>query len=142
MKERLLVPLAGTVESESILAHLPGRARRGSTVVLLRVELPVVVDQHLVLTDPPLDHARRYLESVRSRLELPARIETVARVGPPGETILQVAGEVGATQILLTSGRRGALARWLFGSVVQQVVRQSPIPVLVIPAREPLQTAV
>jgi nucleotide-binding universal stress UspA family protein len=111
-------------------------------VTLLRVELPVVIDQHMVLTDPALEHARAYLDDVKRRLRLPARIETIARVGPPAQTILEVAEEIGATQILLTSGRRGRLARWLFGSVVQQVVRRSTIPVLVIPAAEARRVAV
>ena len=142
MKERLLVPLAGTAESESILTHLPRRARVGCTVTLLRVELPVVVDQFIVLTDPALEHARAYLDDVKRRLRLPARIETIAQIGPPTETILQMAEEIGATQILLTSGRRGMLARWLFGSVVQQVVRRSTVPVLVIPAAEARRAAV
>jgi nucleotide-binding universal stress UspA family protein len=136
MKNHLLVPLAGTPESESVLKHLPRLARRGSTVTLMRAEMPAALEQYTDLSDAALEHARRYLEEVRARLcDLDVRVRTVARIGAPADAILDVAREIGATLILLSSGRRAALARFLFGSVAGAVVKHSPVPVLVIPAR-------
>ena len=136
MKHHLLVPLAGTPESESVLRHLPRLARRGSSVTLLRSEMPAALEQYTDLSDAVLEHARRYLEGVRERLtDLDVRVQTVARIGAPAQTIVDVAREVGATLILLSSGRRAGLARFLFGSVPGAVVKRSPVPVLVIPVR-------
>jgi nucleotide-binding universal stress UspA family protein len=136
MKHHLLVPLAGTPESETVLKHLPRLARRGSTVTLLRAEMPAALEQYTDLCDAALERARRYLEGVRERLcDLDARVRTVARIGAPADTILAVARDVGATLILLSTGRRTGLARFLFGSVPGTVVKCSPVPVLVIPAR-------
>jgi len=136
MKNHLLVPLAGTPESETVLKHLPRLARRGSTVTLLRAEMPAALEQYTDLSDAALEHARRYLEGVRKRIgDLDIRVRTVARIGAPAETILDVAREVGATLILLSTGRRAPLARFLFGSVPGAVVKRSPVPVLVIPVR-------
>jgi nucleotide-binding universal stress UspA family protein len=136
MKHHLLVPLAGTPESESVLRHLPRLARRGSSVTLLRSEMPAALEQYTDLSDAALEHARRYLEGVRERLsDLDVRVRTVARIGAPAQTIVEVAREVGATLILLSSGRRAGLARFLFGSVPGAVVKRSPVPVLVIPVR-------
>ena len=138
MKHHLLVPLAGTPESESVLRHLPRLARRGSTVTLLRAEMPAALEQYTDLSDAALLHARRYLEGVRARLSgLDVRVRTLARIGAPAQTILDVTREVGATLILLSSGRRPGLARFLFGSVPGAVVKRSPVPVLVIPVSAP-----
>jgi nucleotide-binding universal stress UspA family protein len=135
MKQHLLVPLAGTPESESVLQHLPRLATRGSTVTLLRAEMPAALEQYADLSDAALEHARRYLDGVRERLsDLDVRVRTVARIGAPAETILDVARETGATLIVLSSGHRAGLARFLFGSVPGTVVKRSTVPVLVIPA--------
>src|SRR6185503_15568303 len=99
-------PLAGTPESETVLQHLARMARRGSTVTLLRAEMPAALEQYTDLSDAALEHARRYLEGIRERLcDLDARVRLVARIGSPAESILDVARDVGATLILLSSGR-------------------------------------
>jgi len=104
MKEHLLVPLAGTPESESILPHVRRLAKRGSTVTLLRAEIPAGLEQYADLSNAALEHARSYLEQVRERLsDLKVPVRIVARIGSPAESILEVAREVGATLILLST---------------------------------------
>jgi len=64
----------------------------------------------------------------------------VAAIGAPAESILETARERKATLILLSSSQRSGFVRFLFGSVAEQVVRRSPIPVVVVPSvpeREP-----
>jgi len=144
MKEHLLVPLAGTPESETILPHLRRLAKRGSTVTLLRAEIPAGLEQYVDLSDAALHRARQYLEKVKRRLStLKVPVRTLARIGSPAETILEVAREIGATLIVLSTGRHTPLARFLFGSVPGAVVKRSPVPVLVIPAEsaEPVAAA-
>jgi len=135
MKEHLLVPLAGTPESEIVLSQLPRLAKRGSTVTLLRTEVPAALEQYTDLSDAALEHARRYLHNVKRRLSgLKVPIRTLARIGAPAETILMVAREIDATLIVLSSNHHSPVARFLFGSVPATVVKRSPIPVLVLPA--------
>ncbi|GEM48338.1 universal stress protein [Deinococcus cellulosilyticus] len=57
-------------------------------------------------------------------------------VGQPAEAILREAKEFQADGIFMgTHGRRG-FSHLLFGSVAEQVVRQSPVPVMVVRAVE------
>jgi nucleotide-binding universal stress UspA family protein len=135
MKNHLLVPLSGTPESESVLKQLRRLARRGSTITLLRAEMPSALEGYTEFSDAALRHARHYLEDVRERLgNLDVRVRIVARIGSPADCILEVAREVEATAILLSGGHRAGLARFLFGSVAGTVVKHSAVPVLVIPA--------
>jgi len=136
MKEHVLVPLAGTPDLESVLPHLRALLRRGvSEITLLRTELPASVEGFDLLRDASLAHARSFLGRAKRRLRaLKLRIHVVAAIGAPAETILEVARDRKATLILLSSARGRSIARFLFGSVAEQVVRRSPVPVVVIPS--------
>src|SRR5262249_24147898 len=136
MKEHVLVPLAGTPELETVLPHLRTLIRRGACdVTLLRSELPASVEGFDLLRDAALAHARTFLVRGKRRLRaLKVRVHAVTAIGAPAETILDAARERKVTLVLLSSTRRHGLARFLFGSVAEQVVRRSPVPVVVIPA--------
>ena len=60
----------------------------------------------------------------------PVLIENAA----PAEGIVRTALELGADLIVVGSHGRGAVQRFVLGSVAAKVVRQSSIPVLVVPA--------
>lgn len=141
MKDHVLVPLSGTPESLRVLPHLRKLVRRGVTdVTLLRAELPAAVEGFALLREASLAHARAYLAGVKRTLAgLKARIHLVAAIGAPAEVILDIARERKVSVILLSGARGSSLARILFGSVPEQVVRRSPVPVVVIPA-EPAET--
>ena len=55
--------------------------------------------------------------------------------GPTIETILKEAEKVGAEVIVVGSHGRGKLFDLVVGSVSAGVIRKSPVPVLVVPAR-------
>lgn len=135
MKERILVPLGGSPESESVLPYLRRLCRLGTAeVTLFRTEMPAAIDPYTVVSDAVLVQTRRYLNEVKGRLsQVRAHVRALARIGPPAETILEVAHEKEATLILMSTGRRAPLSRLFFGSVAERVVQRSPIPVLVIP---------
>lgn len=136
MKEHVLVPLAGLPDLEAVLPHLRQLIRRGvKGVTLLHTELPVSIEGFELLRDASLAHARTFLARAKRRLgKLQVPVHVVAAIGAPAETILDVARERKATLILLSSARRSGLARFLFGSVAEQVVRSSPVPVVVVPS--------
>jgi nucleotide-binding universal stress UspA family protein len=75
--------------------------------------------------DPVLEHVR----------EACPRADGLVKMGAAAEQILATAGEVRADLIVLgTHGRRG-FARAMMGSVAEEVVRLSPVPVLTLRAR-------
>ena len=57
----------------------------------------------------------------------------IVRVGAPAEEILAVAAEEDVDAIIIASHGRTGLAKIVFGSVAQRVVRRAKCPVLTIP---------
>jgi len=67
--------------------------------------------------------------------------ERVVVEGDPGEELLKLCREPGFDLVVLGSVGRGVLTRLLLGSVAERVVRHSPVPVLVVPARDEQEIA-
>jgi nucleotide-binding universal stress UspA family protein len=79
--------------------------------------------------------AENYLATTKQHLG-DDTIETVVRDGDFGEVILQVAKEMNIDIIVLgTHGRRG-LDKILMGSVAEKVLRNSEIPMFIIPTKK------
>jgi nucleotide-binding universal stress UspA family protein len=66
-----------------------------------------------------------------------ADAEALLVQGPTAETLLEEAARLGAELIIVGAHGRGMLHRALLGSVSEQVVRESRVPVLVVPAAKP-----
>jgi nucleotide-binding universal stress UspA family protein len=77
------------------------------------------------------DDARAQMRALAARVR-PTR--TLVEEGPPRATILEVAGRERADLIVMGTHGRTGLARVLFGSVAEHVVRTSPVPVLTVRA--------
>ncbi|MFT3697080.1 MAG: universal stress protein [Kofleriaceae bacterium] len=77
------------------------------------------------------------LEAIIERnKERGAFAKPILKSGDPVDIINETAAEVGADMIVMTTHGRTGVARWLLGSVTEQVVRTSPIPVLTIHVSE------
>ena len=59
-------------------------------------------------------------------------VHVLVEEGPPGDALVRMAG--GFDLIVVGTHRRQGARRWWLGSVAETVVRQSPRPVLVVPA--------
>jgi nucleotide-binding universal stress UspA family protein len=59
----------------------------------------------------------------------------VQESGPPATAIVQAAQRLGCDGIVMSSHGRSGLSHALTGSVAEAVVRDSPVPVTVVPAR-------
>jgi nucleotide-binding universal stress UspA family protein len=59
-------------------------------------------------------------------------VSTVVAPGDPAEQILAVAEAQGAGLIVMSSHGRGALGRFVSGSVSDRVVRHAPVPVMIV----------
>ncbi len=70
------------------------------------------------------------------RCSLPGRPEVTTLIpseGSTGETLIDYAEAAGVDRIVIGHHPRSGILRWLFGSVSERVVRDSRIPVLVVP---------
>ena len=143
MAKRILVPLDGSDAAEAAAA-LAGELARGSggDVRLLHVR---PVPEHRVTSsgrvvafaDQEMERVsaegRDYLESVEARLGA-VPIESVVRFGEPAREILTEAEAFDADLIVLTTGRRGWLARLTGGGLGERLLHQSPVPVVLVRA--------
>ena len=142
----ILVPLDGSPLAEQALPYAQALLAPGAELTLLEVvEKPEPVHGMSGRLLVPVEDVQRMLErQAHDDLEKAeatlrgaqprARLE-VAR-GNPAEEILRVAAEQEVDSIAMTTHGRGALGRWLFGSVADRVARSSPVPVLLVRPRE------
>lgn len=141
MLKRILTPIDGQPQTEAIVPVVAALARgAGSTVRLLRVfPLPervtgehgrtiAYVDQEMSrLTAQGLDE----LAHVEAELEgIP--VERVVRFGEPAEEIRLEAEAFNADLVALAAARRSRLGRALSPGVADRVVREAPVPTLVL----------
>jgi nucleotide-binding universal stress UspA family protein len=73
---------------------------------------------------------RRILRETFGDAEPAVRVEVVT--GDPADAIIAVARELDADLIVLGSTGKGAVERFLSGSVTQAVLQRSPLPTLVV----------
>ena len=79
-----------------------------------------------------------HLASWRGKLESEgARVRTHMAAGRPADAILQAARELDASIIAMSTHGRSGLQRWMMGSVTEDVLRRSDIPVLVARSNRP-----
>jgi nucleotide-binding universal stress UspA family protein len=76
-----------------------------------------------------------FLETVKEHLK-DDRIDTVVKEGDATEMILETAKEINADMIIMASHGRKGLERILVGSVSENVLRHTAIPILIIPTKE------
>lgn len=148
MFERILVPLDGSKRAEHaipVAAHL-ARAGGGS-IVFVRVVLPPheigtygAEREQIVVVKPDayekrLVEAEHYLQRVTDIFApvlagIPTKVD--AETGAASSTIFSAARLEKIDLIVLCSQGVTGLSRWIFGSVAQEALRQSPVPIFVL----------
>ena len=149
MYEQIIVPLDGSLLSEEALVDAQELARRfEAPLVLLRASAAPaqLLAETAAVTAPEVSvnialereqneaaAAEAYLAELRSRLEAEGlRVETHTTQGEPSKAILDYAREAGAgSLIVMTTHGRGGLGKLFYGSVTEDVLKHSPVPVLV-----------
>jgi nucleotide-binding universal stress UspA family protein len=123
---RILVPLDGSPEARAALPYAAALATPGTEIVLLTV----------TRSSGDADAARADLETAAQRLRVAERmVRTEVAVGNPARCIVDMAADLRPEMIVMASHGRGALGRLIYGSVADQVGRESPVPVMVVRAR-------
>ncbi len=120
--------------------------KTGASVTLLHVHaVPIyatasggVAPTPTMLSDTS-DELQRSLDQLKDKLttgevELNTRL-VMGRDSIAG-TVLEVAKEIGADLVVMGSHGRSGIARFVLGSVAEQVIRNTDIPVLITPDTE------
>jgi nucleotide-binding universal stress UspA family protein len=139
MRQRILVPLDGSETAEAILPQVMRLLQRQAADIVL-VEVLGLFPPDFHWSAPETEkRARRYLrkrsfEFAHRGVEAKFRL----RMGSPAPAILDTAREERATMIALSTHGRSGLSRFLLGSVAEELLRTSPVPVLVFrPPEDP-----
>ena len=135
-KERILVPLDGSGCSETIIPRVEElAAERKEGICLLRV-----VYAHTFPGADPTEaevkvvrEAEEYLQGVESRLKAKGLdVDTHVRYGDDAEEILDHASQKDIGLIAMSTPGHDGLKRFLFKSVAEKVLRETPRPMLLV----------
>lgn len=140
---RILVPVDGSVIAERAVAHALTlvQGRSGDEIVLLNVQNQETLDTSdissvtSVATDTERagDRSKRALAGALALCRNVAATLTVRTAfGPIADTIIAVAREVGADQIVMGNRGFGPLRGAVLGSVSARVVQLARIPVTLV----------
>jgi nucleotide-binding universal stress UspA family protein len=83
-----------------------------------------------------IEEAANYLDDIAARIRqngLPVQVTTI--FGNPSKAIIEFVEQNEIDLLIMSTRGQTGPARWLLGSVVDHVVRTSPIPVVVVPAQ-------
>lgn len=144
MLEVILVPLDGSALSERALPVAERLARAGGgKLVLVRA----VVAHAAPGSDRAeeqvrvVDAAEEYLCSFQSRLQAAGlTVETAVPYASPTEGILEEIHIRKAGLVVMSTHGRSGLGRWVYGSVAERVLHESPVPVALVRAWHPGET--
>ena len=148
MYKKMLVPVDGSLRSEVVVPHAAETAKAfGCTIRLLTVvdlekgngdsASPSKNDEAASLdwVESQIEEAENHLRPVAERFQdCGLKPEMEVRFGNPSEEILKAAAEYGSDIIAMATRSRRGVARLMFGSVADSVLRESHIPVLLITA--------
>ena len=136
MFHTLIVPLDGSAFSERALPMATSFARSlGAQVILTRAAsvLPFSAIDGAEVQVQAVREAQVYLSALASRLtEQGLNIEVAVPYGDAAESILVEIGLRRADLVIMCTHGRSGLGRWIYGSVAEQVLHRSPIPVLLV----------
>ncbi len=135
----ILVPLDGSPLAEQALPHACRLALMADAgLLLVRAAAPVVDPDTGVASRSSVQHAEAYLHAVRERLRTDGfTVEIASLFSNPVPGILRVARTHAVTAIVMSTHGRTGLRRMVLGSVTEQVVQESNVPVLVISGDSP-----
>src|SRR5262245_3693054 len=131
MLKSILVPLDGSSASEQALPLAVSLARKANACLrLVTVRAPMAPFSGVA--PPPKE--QDYVDMIAWRIRQANHLSVFAAVldGPIAETLSEHARSVGASLIVMTTHGRGPFSRFWLGSVTDQLLRNSPIPLLVV----------
>src|ERR1051326_2620410 len=130
MFKTILVPLDGSAESNVALPLARAMAQStGGAIWLLRVApISALPDDHARTHDAAQSIQRIADELARGGVE----VHPVTREGEPSEEILHLSEETAADVIVMRTRGRAGLERAVFGSVAEQVLKRTTVPLALL----------
>jgi nucleotide-binding universal stress UspA family protein len=148
MYRNVLVPVDGSALAENALPWALAAAGPSGAVHLVHVHeyvTPAEVEG-MTTAGPPLDQELRdaeaaYLARLADRVRAAApRLAVTTRLvdpaGPFDEALMDAVTATEAELVVMATHGRGPFARFFLGSVTDDVIRHSPVPVLVLRPKE------
>ena len=151
MFQKILFPTDGSKDAEAALAYLvPLAAGRDAEVVVLEVvetgltssQVPGVDSILANEKDPAVvaeeqSEASEHLNDVVAQLRDAgvAQVTPCVEVGHVANAILQTVKDLDCDTIVMATHGRSAIKRFFLGSTAEQVVKEAPCAVVLVPAR-------
>lgn len=153
MYEKIIIPLDGSKTAEAVLANVEDIAGKMAPETEVEITLLEVISDmnYNVLTRDrraqiPLKEAElkqikgeasEYLEAIAENLRSKGiKVNTKVAIGRTAEEIVNAAHEIKANVIAMSTHGFSGIKRWALGSVADEVVKTSDIPVLLIRAKQ------
>lgn len=147
MYSKILLTSDGSKNSEFAIQHaLQIASDEGAEVIVLHV----VDNKHLSnihedeigqtnfdeYTDKVLNHFEQVIKELEDKKDekFRVKIRKLARQGRPCDVIIKVCKEENIDMIVMSNSGKNKVDRFLLGSVTEKIIREAPVPVLVIPA--------
>ncbi len=137
----ILIPLDGSKLAEAALKEaLPLAKSAGARVTFIEAVWPIIDvmntgTQVATVERIRKSEAQKYLGSVSRRAEWKGlKTETVVKVGPAADVIIDYARTKRADLIVMSTHGRSGLGRWAFGSIADKILRGADCPVLLVRA--------
>jgi nucleotide-binding universal stress UspA family protein len=138
----VIVPLDGSTLAESALPVAVELARLArAELLLVHVHVPLTPEPIYVEGLPVLDehlrplrrqHEQAYLDRHLKAVGGAVRAASLILLGSPAQAIAAHAQAIGASLVVTTTHGRGGLERAWLGSVADDLIRVSPVPLLLI----------
>ena len=146
---RILLPVDGSINSEQTIDYaLRIAEKEKAELIILHVSdskrLTSLPDNSFDKEDEVdaesegneiVERVKRLIEE-KEAYRKGIKISTITVDGQPSETILKVATIKEADMIVIATSGKHMINRFLLGSVTEKIIRQSKIPVLVVPPLE------
>ncbi|MCA9860534.1 MAG: universal stress protein, partial [Thermomicrobiales bacterium] len=140
--QKLLVPLDGSETGERALPWARAVAGDHASIVLLEV-MPVAmavrsIGGQIIGDAETIQAGYRQIaedqlnDAVAKWLPEQQNVSTEIAVGDPAEQIIDAALAQNAGLVVMSSHGRGAIGRFVSGSVADRVVRHAPVPVMIV----------
>ena len=135
MYQRIVVPVDGSAGSETAVPHALGLAKAFDAEVI--VCYVITTPEGAKKADPAHD-AVDYLQRIAQRFrDAGVQAKTQLARGEPALQIRKTAQTFGVDAIVMATRSKRGVERLMLGSVADEVVRDSKLPVLLVSARNP-----
>jgi nucleotide-binding universal stress UspA family protein len=130
----LLVPLDGSEFAARALPTAVAVARAARGVLRLVRVVPDQPSQEPGHAFDLLDAEEALRQAAAPLRAMGLDVAVNVRTGHAADGIIAAAVELDADLVVMSTHGRGGIGRWYYGSVADEVLRRSPVPVLLVPA--------